>query len=112
MLQESQDLLDEAGELHAFLETFDDADWQRPTGFKSWTPWDVVAHLHFFDEVSMLSLEGEGVTPMTKEALMLHSAWKVDSQMVEALDFIDSDVNEGDDFTAWDPTLRRRYYTG
>jgi uncharacterized protein (TIGR03084 family) len=24
-----------------------------------WTPWDVVAHLHYFDRVSMTSLEGE-----------------------------------------------------
>jgi uncharacterized protein (TIGR03084 family) len=24
-----------------------------------WTPWDVVAHLHFFDRVSMLALKGE-----------------------------------------------------
>jgi uncharacterized protein (TIGR03084 family) len=59
VLQESQDLRAEADELHAFLETLADEDWGRPTGFKSWTPWDVVAHLHFYDQVSMLSLEGE-----------------------------------------------------
>ena len=59
MLQESQDLLAEAEELHGLLQTFDAADWQRPTGFMSWTPWDVVAHLHFFDLVSLVSLEGE-----------------------------------------------------
>jgi len=49
MLQESQDLRAEADELHAFLETLGEADWERPTGFMKWTPWDVVAHLHFFD---------------------------------------------------------------
>ena len=58
MLQESQDLCAEADELEAFLETLEDEDWQRPTGFMDWTPWDVVAHLHFFDEVSMVALEG------------------------------------------------------
>jgi len=58
MLQESVDLLAEAEELHGFLRTLDDADWSRETGFLSWTPWDVVAHLHFFDLVSLLSLEG------------------------------------------------------
>ena len=26
------------------------------TPFKNWTPWDVVAHLHFFDQVSLLAL--------------------------------------------------------
>jgi len=59
MLQESVDLLAEAEELHDFLRTLDDADWSRETGFQSWTPWDVVAHLHFFDLVSLLSLAGD-----------------------------------------------------
>ena len=56
-LQVSLDLRDEADELRAFLETLDDADWSRPTGFKGWTPWDVVAHLHMFDRVSLLALQ-------------------------------------------------------
>ena len=59
MLQESQDLRAEADELHAFLETLGEADWERPTGFMQWTPWDVVAHLHYFDLFSMLALKGE-----------------------------------------------------
>ena len=58
MLQESQDLQAEADELHAFLETLGEADWERPTRFMQWTPWDVVAHLHFFDLFSMLALKG------------------------------------------------------
>jgi uncharacterized protein (TIGR03084 family) len=56
MLQESLDLRAEADELHAFLRTLNEKDWARPTPFLGWTPWDVVAHLHFFDRVSMLSL--------------------------------------------------------
>lgn len=58
MLQEATDLIAEADELHGFLETLDDADWGRPTAFQSWTPWDVVAHLHMFDQVSLLALAG------------------------------------------------------
>jgi uncharacterized protein (TIGR03084 family) len=58
VLQESVDLLAEAEELNGFLRTLDDADWSRETGFMRWTPWDVVAHLHFFDLVSLLSLGG------------------------------------------------------
>jgi len=58
VLQEASDLIAEAEELHAFLGTLADADWRRPTTFKSWTPWDVVAHLHMFDLVSLLALEG------------------------------------------------------
>ncbi len=56
MLQVAADLRDEADELRAFLATLSEADWSRPTPFLSWTPWDVVAHLHFFDRVSLLAL--------------------------------------------------------
>ncbi len=57
-LQICQDLLAETAELHAFLNTLDEKDWSTPTLFMHWTPWDVVAHLHFFDEVSMASIAG------------------------------------------------------
>lgn len=56
MLQVSQDLRDEAEELHARLLKLSEAEWTRPTPFQSWTPWDVVAHLHLFDKVSLLAL--------------------------------------------------------
>jgi uncharacterized protein (TIGR03084 family) len=56
MLQESLDLRAEADELHSFLQTLEEGDWERPTGFMQWTPWDVVAHLHYFDRVSLLAL--------------------------------------------------------
>ncbi|MBW2499851.1 MAG: hypothetical protein JRF61_21415 [Deltaproteobacteria bacterium] len=39
----AKDLMAEAGELHVFLRRLDPTDWQRPTHFKSWTPWDVMA---------------------------------------------------------------------
>ena len=57
MLQVALDLRAEADELHAFLGSLAPDDWERPTLFNAWTPWDVVAHLHFFDEVSVLALE-------------------------------------------------------
>ncbi len=53
-----EDLREETRELHAFLETLDARDWETPTLFMDWTPWDIVAHLHYFDEVSMASLAG------------------------------------------------------
>jgi len=56
MLQVSLDLRAEADELKSLLDTLRADDWATPTRFMSWTPWDVVAHLHFFDEVSMLAL--------------------------------------------------------
>jgi len=56
MLQESADLCAEADELRDLLAKLAPADWDRPTGFLGWTPWDVVAHLHFFDRMSLLAL--------------------------------------------------------
>lgn len=53
-----------------------------------------------------------GIVPMTKEAMLLKSAYCTDSEIVDALDFIENDVNVTEEFTAFDPILRRRYYTG
>ena len=70
MLQEGQDLLAEANELNGFLDTLNDELWDRPTTFMEWTPWDVVAHLHYFDLVSISALQGEDVFVPERKALM------------------------------------------
>jgi uncharacterized protein (TIGR03084 family) len=70
MLQVSVDLRDEVDELHGFLQTLKPEDWDRETGFMHWTPWDVVAHLHYFDLVSMVSLEGEEAFAKERQALI------------------------------------------
>lgn len=59
MLQVSVDFREEVDDFHGFLQTLEPADWERKTGFMGWTPWDVVAHLHYFDLVSRVSLDGE-----------------------------------------------------
>jgi uncharacterized protein (TIGR03084 family) len=58
MLVEATDFRAEADELHSFLCTLGESDWSRPTTFQRWTPWDVVAHLHLYDQVSLASLAG------------------------------------------------------
>jgi 23S rRNA maturation-related 3'-5' exoribonuclease YhaM len=57
------------------------------------------------------SNENCGVKPMTKEAMILESMLRLQNEIVDAVDFIDSDVND-DEFTAFDPRMRRRYYRG
>ncbi len=69
MLQVIQDLRDEVDEFHAFLEGLAPEDWDRETAFLSWTPWDVVAHLHYFDLVCTIALQGEEAFAPEREAL-------------------------------------------
>lgn len=53
-----------------------------------------------------------GVESMTKEAMILQGIVDLDTEVVDALDFINSDVNVEEEFTAYDPRMRRRYYRG
>lgn len=55
-MQEVQGLAAEAGSLDALLGELSPADWERPTPFKNWTPWDVIAHLHSSDRLALASL--------------------------------------------------------
>jgi predicted nucleic-acid-binding protein len=61
---------------------------------------------------AVTSHDGVGVQPMTKEAMVLHSAFQADAKIVDAMDFIETDVNVTEEFTAWDPSTGRKYYTG
>ena len=71
MLQEpARDFRAEADELHGFLATLADADWNRPTTFQRWTPWDVVAHLHLYDVVSLASLAGADAFAVERDRLV------------------------------------------
>lgn len=69
MLQVAIDFRDEVDELHGFLQTLSPDDWDRETGFMCWTPWDVVAHLHYFDLVSRVALQGEEAFDPERKAL-------------------------------------------
>ena len=53
MVEVCNDFYDEVTELKIFLKTLSEENWQRATGFNQWTPWDIIAHLHFFDEISI-----------------------------------------------------------
>ena len=56
MLAEAVDLRVEADEFHALLSTLDEKTWWQPTPFKGWTPFDVVAHLHYGDNAARLAV--------------------------------------------------------
>lgn len=70
MLQVSQDLKAESDDFYGFLLTLDPEEWEKPTRFKSWTPWDVLAHLHYFDRASLAALEGADAFAKERETLL------------------------------------------
>jgi hypothetical protein len=61
---------------------------------------------------AITSHDGSCVKPMTKEALVLNAAFKADEAVVDAIDFIEADMNKKEEFTAWDSSTGRKYYTG
>ena len=77
MLQESQDFRAEVDELQSFLAALAEPDWSRPTTFQRWTPWDVVAHLHFYDRVALAALAGEAVFAAQRDALVRKLAQRI-----------------------------------
>jgi len=61
MIQEAADLRAEGDEFHALLATLDTATWWRPTPFKGWSAFDVIAHLHAGDQAARLAIsDAEG----------------------------------------------------
>ena len=58
MIPQIKDFRDEVGELHALLAAMPASAWTAPTGFKAWTPEDVVQHLHHSDLMAMASADG------------------------------------------------------
>jgi 3'-5' exoribonuclease len=55
--------------------------------------------------------DDSGVVPLTEEALVFMEAYRTDTTLAEAVDFIDKDENR-EKFSAYDPFLKRQYYKG
>jgi len=58
------------------------------------------------------SHDGVATQPMTREAIILHEAWKSDCLISESFEFMDTNRNGSDGFTAWDRHCSKRYYVG
>ncbi|WBY02340.1 TIGR03084 family metal-binding protein [Ramlibacter tataouinensis] len=56
MQELGRDLLAEYDELGGLVEGFTPPQWELPTGFFHWTPWDEIAHLMYFDQASLQAL--------------------------------------------------------
>jgi uncharacterized protein (TIGR03084 family) len=54
----ADDLLAEDEALAALCAGLSAAQWQQPTAFKAWTPWDVVAHLCLLDGAALATTHG------------------------------------------------------
>ncbi len=101
MLQISVDFTREVDEFHGFLKTLKPEDWNRETGFRRWTPWDVVAHLHYYDFVSTAALGGEEVFAPERDALVAAFAKGRTNQEIARERFADLDA----------PTLLSQWYS-
>lgn len=55
-MEEIRWLREEGASLRELLLELAPSDWQRPTPFKQWTPWDIVAHLYLSDLWARASL--------------------------------------------------------
>ena len=58
MIEEVPILKREGESLAALLEMLKPDDWEKPTPFKGWTPWDVLGHLHISDQWGLAALKG------------------------------------------------------
>ncbi|MEQ8299497.1 MAG: TIGR03084 family metal-binding protein [Hyphomonas sp.] len=58
MKQICDDFRAEVDYLYSVFKQLPNEIWAQETGFMRWTPWDVVAHIHLFDRVSLKSAEG------------------------------------------------------
>lgn len=56
MRQLSADFLEECDTLAGLIETFEPADYEKPTQFKGWTVNDVLVHLHFWNRAADMAL--------------------------------------------------------
>jgi len=56
MQQTVEDFSQECDLLDRLYSDLSDADWQRSTQFKDWTPNDILIHLHFWNRAANLSL--------------------------------------------------------
>lgn len=57
-MQQIEDFRAEVEELYSLLAAMPAKAWTLPTGFKAWTPEDVVQHLHHSDLMAMASADG------------------------------------------------------
>lgn len=63
------DLLGEYRALADLCDTLTHAQWQTPTDFYGWTPWDEIAHLAYFDETALQAATDVAVFAAGKQAL-------------------------------------------
>ncbi len=94
------DLRAEADEFDSLLASLQQGDWIRPTQFKSWTPEDIVRHLHAGDLLALASATGpETFAKMYDEAQALRAKGKTRRE-IELLRIVSGDTGDA---------LRRRW---
>ena len=76
------DLRAEYDALAALCETLTPGQWQHPSRFYGWTPWDEIAHLCFFDETGLLAAtDADAFAANTRELMAQMAAGREASQI-------------------------------
>ena len=99
------DLLEECGELDAFVTRLTVDDWNRTTAFFSWTVRDQILHLHQVDRFGLISLIGHAPFSDTVAAVRAHQAQGVELSAAIRHEFVA--VSSADVLLTWRDGYRR-----
>lgn len=79
LLDTCNDLMAEFTELRELCGSMEDSQWRLRTDFHGWTPWDEVAHLTYFDEAALTSVQN--VAAFEEQASMLKARLEAGEQI-------------------------------
>lgn len=84
MLQQALDFMTDSNLIHDLLRDRPEAALETETQFKGWTINDILAHLHHFNELAVMTLQDEA--RFQAEFAALAQAWAMGATMREATD--------------------------
>jgi uncharacterized protein (TIGR03084 family) len=99
MLQQAYDFRDESDAIHNLLSSLSEDDFGTVTQFKEWTINDVLAHLHHFNYLAVLSLTEE--EKFLVELKALFKSWESGKTVRQATDLALNNISGRALFDLW-----------
>lgn len=104
-MQQVHDFLAESEALHGLVAQLGTDAFDRPTQFKAWTVNDILQHLHFFNEMALLSLEEP--ERFQAQYAIFSDGRRADGSMVPVTNRMLDGLSGPDLVAAWIETCRR-----